>query len=480
MMIQNKNNKSQSLIRRVIPMGLLIVVFISSCRVGKEYQRPTLELPNQFTDVSFADTSSIADIEWKKFFTDATLQNLIQQGITYNHDLQLAIKRIDIAQEQVKQAKALQLPELDVQISAQTTRPSNHSLNGISVKSFLGKKHLENYLATANLSWGADIWGKLRQQKEVALAEYLQTYEASKVVQTQLVANIAQGYFNLLMLDKQLDITRRNLALSDTFLNATQLLRNAGVVNTLAVQQAASQRQSTSLLIPQLEQNIVVQENALQVLAGQLPGAVVRNASLTEFGVDSFSTGLPASIVSRRPDVRANEMALVAANAEIGVAQANMYPALNITLGTGWETLKASNWFQIPGSIFGLAGASIAQPIFKRRQLKTQYEVAKFQREQAVIRFRQSVLNAVTEVSNALVQIDKLKFQEQIATAQTDTLQRAIFSAQLLFKSDLANYLEVITAQGNALQAELNLASIRRQRLSAIVELYRALGGGWK
>jgi NodT family efflux transporter outer membrane factor (OMF) lipoprotein len=461
-------------------MGLLIVVFISSCKVGKEYQRPTLALPNQFNNVSFSDTNSIADIEWKKFFTDPTLQNLIQQGITYNYDLQSAIKRIDIAQERVKQAKALQLPELDFQIAATTTRPSNNSLNGVSVKSFLGKKHLENYLASASLSWEADVWGKLRQQKEAALAEYLQTYEASKAVQTQLVADIAQGYFNLLMFDKQLDITRKNLALSDTFLNATQLLRNAGVVNTLAVQQAASQRQSTALLIPQPEHSILTQENALQDLTGQLPGPITRYASLTEFGVGSFSTGLPASMVSRRPDVRANEMALVAANTQIGIALANMYPALNITAGTGWETFKSSNWFQVPGSIFGMAGASIVQPIFKRRQLKTQYEVAKLQQEQAVVQFRQSVLQAVGEVSNALVEIDKLKLQEQIATAQTDTLQRAIFSAQLLFRSDLANYLEVITAQGNALQAELNLASIRRQRLSAVVELYRALGGGWK
>jgi NodT family efflux transporter outer membrane factor (OMF) lipoprotein len=457
-----------------------LVIFIFSCSVNKKYERPALTLPNQFSNISFADTNSIADIEWKQFFTDATLQNLIQKGIVYNYDLQSAIKRIDIAQEQVKQAKALQLPELDFQIAATTTRPSNNSLNGISVKSFLGKKHLENYQAIANLSWEADIWGKLRQQKEAALADYLQTYEASKAVQTQLVANIAQGYFNLLMLDKQLEITRKNLALSDTFLNATQLLRNAGVVNTLAVEQAASQRQSTALLIPQLEQSVAIQENALQVLTGQLPGPLVRSTSLAEFSVDSFPTGLPASMVSRRPDVRANEMALVAANAQIGVAQANMYPALNITAGTGWETFKASNWFQIPGSIFGLAGASITQPIFKRRQLKTQLEVAKLQRELAVIQFRQSVLQAVGEVSDALVQVDKLKQQEQIATGQVDTLNHAIFNAQLLFKSDLANYLEVITAQENALQAELNLASIRRQQLSAVVELYRSLGGGWK
>lgn len=460
---------------------LSIAILISSCRVGKEYQRPALELPKQFNTVSFSDTSSIADIEWKKFFTDTTLQGLIEKGITYNHDYLLAIKRIEISQQQVKQAKLLQLPELDLQITASYDHPSKNSLNGISANSFLGKSHIENYLTTVNLSWEADVWGKIQRQKEATLAEYLQTYEAGKAVQTQVVANIAQGFFNLLMLDKQLDISRRNLILSDSFLIATRLLKEAGMVNLLAVQQAESQKQSTALLIPQLEQNIAVQENALQILTGQLPGTLSRRVLLNDFQVaHNLSAGLPVAMVSRRPDVRSDEMALVVANAQAGIAQANMYPALNITAGGGLESFKASNWFNIPGSLFGLAAGSIAQPIFKRRELKTQFEIAKLHREEAVIQFRQSVLRATGEVADALVQADKLQEQQGIATGQVDTLRHAVFNAQLLFKSDLASYLEVITAQGNALQAELNLASIQRQQLGAMVELYRSLGGGWK
>ncbi len=185
-------------------------------------------------------------------------------------------------------------------------------------------------------------------------------------------------------------------------------------------------------------------------------------------------------MVSRRPDVRSDELALKVANAQVGIAQASMYPALNITAGGGLESFKSSNWFNIPGSLFGLAAGTIAQPIFKRRQLKTQFEIAKLEREQAVIKFRQSVLIATGEVANALVQADKLEQQNQIATGQVDTLRHAVINAQLLFKSDMANYLEVITAQGNALQAELDLASIQREQLAAMVELYRSLGGGWK
>ena len=483
MMIQEKKrtfgNRQWTISKLMI--SFLMIISISACRIGKEYQRPPLELPKQFTAIPFADTSSIADLEWKSFFTNEELQNLIDKGIKFNHDLLIAMKRIEIAQQRVNQSKLLQLPELNFQATASINRPSDNSLSGLSTSSFLGKTYVENYQAIFNISWEADIWGRLRSQKEATLAEYLQTYEGAKAIQTQLVTNIAQGFYNLLMLDKQLEITRRNLLLSDSFVNATRLLKNAGIVNALAVQQAESQRQSTALLIPQLEQDVALQENALQVLTGQLPGTLSRSASLDVFTIpDNLSAGLPVSLVSRRPDVRANEMALIAANARVGVAHANMYPALNISLGTGLESFKASNWFSIPNSLFGLAAGSIVQPIFRRKELKTQFEIAKLQREESVIQFRQSVLRAVGEVSDALVLLDKLKQQEQIASAQVDTLQHAIFNAQLLFRSDLANYLEVITAQANALQAELNLAAIQRQRLSAMVDLYRSLGGGWK
>ncbi len=249
----------------------------------------------------------------------------------------------------------------------------------------------------------------------------------------------------------------------------------------LAVQQAEAQKQSTALLIPQLEQSIALQENALQVLTGQLPGRVTRNESLSDILLsDNLSTGLPVAMVSRRPDVRSVELALKVANSRVGIAQANMYPALNITAGGCLESFKASNWFSIPNSLFGLAAGTIAQPIFKRRELKTQFETAKLEREEAVIQFRQSVLKATNEVADALVQSDKLKQQQEIASAQVNTLQKAVVNSQLLFKSDMANYLEVITAQSNALQAELNLATIQRSRLDAKVDLYRSLGGGWK
>jgi outer membrane protein, multidrug efflux system len=478
---QSLSMKQQLNKKIIVILSLFGTLVFSACTVGKEYQRPSLDLPAQFGQTSFADTSSISDIQWKEFFTDTTLQGLIQRGLTYNHDLLIAIRRIDIAQLQLKQAKLAQLPEVNLGVTAQYNRPSNNSLNGISIKSFLGKSHVENYSVLASLSWEADIWGKIRGQKEIALTQYLQTNEAAKAVQTQLVADIAEGFYNLLMLDRQLDIARRNLQLNDSFLLATRLLKDAGNVNSLAVLQAESQRQATALLIPGLLENIAIQENALQQLTGQLPGRVSRAGSLQFFEPRAdLRTGLPIAMVSRRPDVRSAELALSIANTQVGIAQANMYPALNITAGGGLESFKASNWFNIPNSLFGLAAGSIAQPIFRRKELKTQFEVSKLEREQAVTRFRQSVLQATTEVANALVQTEQLKESRLLASAQTDTLKRAVADAQLLFRSDMATYLEVITAQSNALQAELNLALVQRRQLSAIVELYRSLGGGWQ
>lgn len=471
----NKNNWKQYLFFPLL--GLLLI----GCRVGKEYQRPELETPSQFKQVSYADTSSIADIEWKQFFTDPTLQQLIAKGIQYNHDLLVALKHMDMAQQQVKQSKSANLPEIGLFFTGQINRPSDNSLNGISLKSFLGKSYVEYYAASVNISWEADIWGKIRGQKEVALTEYLRTTEAAKAVQTQLVADIAHDYYNLLMLDKQMEIARRNLVFRDSFLVVTRLLKDAGLENALAVEQAEFQKKNISLLILGLEQDIALQENALQILTGQLPGPVTRTSRLDAMPVaDSLPTGLPIAMVSRRPDVRASELSLISANALVGIAQANMYPALTLTAGGGLESFKASNWFNVPGSLFGLAAGAIAQPILRRRELKTQFEIAKLEREASVIQFRQSVLNASAEVMDALVQVEKLKQQRQIAIEQVDTLRNSVRNAYLLFGSDMATYLEVLTVQTNVLAAELFLASVRRSEQSAIVDLYRSLGGGWR
>jgi len=473
------------LIRQFLNINVLVILLglfmLNACRVSKPYERPQVTTGDKFRGQATADTLSIADKQWKEIFSDSRLTTLIDSGIKNNYDLLLAVNRLDISRRRMRQSKLLQLPEFNFQVAAQYSRPSDNSLNGISIKSFLKENHVENYQALGTLSWEADIWGRIRSQQEAALTEYMQSYEAVKAVQTRVVADIAQGYFNLVMLDRQLAISKSNLLLSDSFLVATQKMKDAGMVNLLAVQQAESQKQSTSLLIPQLEENIAIQENALKILTGQTPDSVERNGMLDNMmKYENISSGVPASLLSRRPDVRAAELAVVAANARMGVAKANMYPALNITAGGGLESFKSSNWFNIPGSLFGLAAGTITQPVFRRNELKTNYEIAKLEREQSVLEFRQLVLQAVGEVADALVEIEQLQQQRQIALSRVDTLKLSVINARKLFSSDLANYLEVITAQGNALQAQLELATIEKRQLDALVELYRALGGGWK
>ncbi len=468
--------------RLFISIFFLIVVVLAACRVGRNYERPALVLPEQFNSPAAAapSDSSIAGVEWRQFFKDPALVALIDSTLKGNYDLQLALKRIESAQEYVKQAKVGWLPSLNIEAAASTSYPSKNSLNGISLGAFLGTSHIEDYTLAANLSWELDVWGRIKRTKEAALASYLQSYEGARAVQTELVANVANSYYNLLMLDEQLVIAKRNVALSDSIVQMMRLQKTAGDVTELAVNQAIAQQQTAALLVPQLEQGIAIQENALKILAGQLPGTLSRNATLEGIGMwENLSTGVPAELISKRPDVRSAEMELVAANAQVGVAQASMYPALTLSATGGLNAYRAARWFDI-NSLTGTLAGGLVQPVFNRRQLKTQLEVAKIERDQAEIRFRQQALNAIGEVSNALVKLDKLQSQRTIATNQVQTLETAIGQARLLFRSGLANYLEVITAQSNALQAQLNRADVVRQQLSASVDLYRSLGGGWK
>jgi outer membrane protein, multidrug efflux system len=460
-----------------------ILLILSACKVSKDIETPKAALPDHFGSTAAAsDTSSIADISWKNFFTDPVLQKLIDSAIAKNYDMQIALKNMEASQLLFKQVKWNNVPQVDLNVTANTNRPSNNSLTGLSLSQYkIGTNHIEDYSANVAVSWEADIWGKIRNQSKAALAAYLQTVEAKKAIQTTLVSNISQGYYNLLMLDAQLDIAHKNVLLNDSTLRIIRLQYDAGQVTSLAVQQAEAQEQAAAQLVPQFEQNISIQENALRILTGELPGKIERTAILDQMAVPAnVSAGLPANLVSRRPDVKSAELALVNANAQVGISKAAMYPALNITASGGVNSFKASNWFNIPASLFGIVGGSIAQPLLEHKQLKTQYEVAKVEREKTVLQFRQSVLNAVAEVSDAMVKIEKLKQQQSIAANRVNTLQHATTNANLLFKNGMANYLEVITAQSNVLQGELELASIKSEELSAVADLYRSLGGGWK
>lgn len=465
---------------------LLMVAGLSSmmmaCRVGKDFSRPDTALPTQYRSATLpADSNNIGLLPAKAFFTDPVLQTLIDSALVKNFDIQVAIRNVAIAAQTVKTARLGALPDLSLQVQGNRNYPSKNSLNGSLSQEFMGTKYMDDYNANLGLSWEVMAWGKINRLKEAALATYLQSTEASKAVQTKIVSDVAQGYYNLLMLDTQQEIAAKNLALTDSTLQIMQLQFTSGQITTLAIEQTQAQRQVAAALIPKIAQEITLQENALQLLTGALPGAIIRQSRLESIRYNlPLSAGVPAALLTQRPDVHAAELAAKAANARTGVARANMYPALNITASAGVNSFKASNWFNIPGSLFETVGGSITQPIFQRKKLKTDWEIAKLEEEKSVIEFKQSVLTAVGEVSDALVRLDKLQAQHAITQIRVEQLQSATHHAGLLFQSGMATYLEVLNAQSNVLQSELDLAALQRDQLSAAVDLYRSLGGGWK
>ncbi|WP_113662986.1 TolC family protein [Pedobacter nanyangensis] len=463
--------------------SFLITLLVGSygCSIPRNVINPIQDKPSQFRGLSNVDDTSIGSLAVKDFFATQAIQQLIDSAIARNIDLQIALKNIDAADLLMRRARMGNIPQLNLQVTANSNRPSDNSLNGLSASQFLKTSHVEDYNANLSLSWEADIWGKISKQKEASYAAYLQTAEAKKAVQTRIVAMVATSFYRLLLLDEQLKIAQRNLALSDSTLKMVSKQFEVGQVSSLAVQQTEGQLLRASQLIPQIAQEISVQENALSELTGKFPTAIERSATLAQLEIPTqLAVGVPSVMLATRPDVKSVELGLRVANAKVGVANASLYPSLTISASAGLNSFKASNWFNVPASLFGIVGGGITQPIFNRRELKTQFELAKVEREKSVLLFRQAVIKAVVEVSNEQAKLENLKREYGIAQKRIATLRSAVKNADLLFNHGMANYLEVITAQANLLQGELDLASLKTAQLNASVELYRALGGGWQ
>lgn len=460
----------------------LFFLMLSACSTVEEYSQPDPGIPGMYRGADKPDSASVAapfsgTVPYRAFFVDPTLINLIGAAIENNHDLQVAVKNIEYASLALKQSKLGNIPTLDFKVSGSRSTTSDYSSTALST----GEESVEDYNASFLLSWEADIWGKIRNTKKAALAEYLRTVEARKAVHTRLVADVAEGYYNLLLLDAQLDVTKKNFALAETTLSMIRLQYDAGLVTSLAVEQQEARTFEIQSSIAGIERGIAVQENALSVLCGRMPERIARTAKLSELSAEnSFSPGVPALLLSNRPDVKTAEMALMKAHAESGVASAKLYPSFSISAEAGANALEASDWFNFPGSLFSFVQGAVLQPVFQQGKLRTAYKQSKVVRDKEEILFRKVVLDAVREVSDALVAIQKLENREKAVEKQERILRQSVDNANFLFKSGLADYLEVITAQSNALDASLSLADLHRQRLNARTELYRALGGGWE
>ncbi|WP_156308510.1 efflux transporter outer membrane subunit [Sphingobacterium endophyticum] len=487
---------NKKLIYKVL-MGCLGIAFlmVQGCKVGQKYQQPELNLPDQFrgdTLAYFGDTSSISQISWKEFFHDPTLKDLIDSALTNNYDMQTALKNIEIANKWLRQNRMNYLPEVDATIAGVNKQYRSKEFgSGPSTKWYEkhGTKAPENMFSYLNqfgteigFSWEIDIWGKISNAKDQLSAEFLNTQEAKNAIQTNLIANVAKGYFNLLMLDAKIDVAKRNVQLNDSTLQMIKLQYDAGEITALAIQQTESQRLIAASLVPELEKEIVLQENALRILIGQMPDSVSRGTSFEHLFAENkdISLGSPVDIVRNRPDVRGAEWDLVAANANANIKQAMRYPSLSLEGVFGVNSMLPKNWFSIPGSLLGGFGGNITAPIFKNKKLKTEWEVAKLERDKAEIDFQRTVMEAVSEVSDAVVTVEKLREQLEFARLRVENSEKAVKNAGLLFKGGYATYLEVITAQSNALNSDLALVELRQEHLESYVDLYRSLGGGWR
>ena len=454
----------------------LTTLSLSAC-VTKKYERPAVISNGLYRDNTTSDSTTIADLPWKSLFTDATLQNLIQQGLNENLDLKQAVERIKIAQANLLQSKGAMLPSLAADLSVTDTKQSRAALNfppGININT-----ETQTYRAQLSSSWEADIWGRLSSAKRSAYASLLQTDAAKRAVQTQLISNIASSYYNLLALDKQLAITEQTISIRTRDVETMKSLKEGAVVNGAAVVQSEANLYAAQVTIPDLKRTIRETENALSILLGKGPGTIERSNIDQQTVYDQLQTGLSAQLLQNRPDVQAAEFAFRAAFENKNVAKASFYPALTLTANGGLSTLTLQNFFN--NSIFYNLVGGLTQPIFNRGVNKARLRTAEAQQQQALYSFQQSLLTGGQEVSNALFAYQTAAEKEATRAKQIASLTKAVdFTKELLRYSSATNYTDVLTSEQSLLSAQLNSINDRLQKLQAVVNLYRALGGGWK
>ena len=454
-------------------------LLLSSCSVGEKYTRQEMVLPENFKNSAVVLTSDTLQLSWSKFVKDPLLTSLIEKALSNNTDVNVALLNMQQLELAYKQSKKGLLPTADLSIGANRTWLSSNSLNGSLSDQFIGTPYMDDYGAMLRISWEADIWGKARLQKEESMANFFGQKENLSALRTRIIVQVIQSYYNLIALDEQLKIAQKNVQLSDSTLRMIRLQYNSSVVSSLAVEQAEAQKKTAELLIPLAYQNMEVEENALSILCGSFPAHMRGTASLDDTIVgDGLATGVPAELLSRRPDVRAAEYAVAAATSRMGLAKAAMYPSLSLTPSIGTNSIQFNKWFDLPGSIVKTIAGNIAQPIFQKGALKTNYEISVIEREKIALQFKQAVMVAVSEVSDALAKIKHTEQRLQLIHAKSNALGKATADATLLYKSGMANYLEVINAQNNALQNDLEWITVKREMLNATIDLYRALGGG--
>jgi NodT family efflux transporter outer membrane factor (OMF) lipoprotein len=455
---------------------LVVALTLQSCFVAQDYVRPELVETEALyrTDNLPADSVSIADVSWKTLFTDQILQQYIEEGLQNNMDVRIAIQQMMAAEAYAKQGKAGYLPSFSVGANATHQELSQNSQFG---SLFSGA--IDQYDVTANLSWEADIWGKIRSNKRATQAAYLQSVSGHQAVKTQLISSIANTYYNLLALDAQLEVTEQTIAARESSVETIKALKNAGQVTQVAVNQNVAQYNNAKSLQVDIEIAIFKTENMLSILLGKSPQHFERSRLDIQKIEQDIKLGVPATLLSNRPDVMAAEYRLIQSFELTNVAKSNFYPSLTLTASGGFQSLELDNLLSA-NSLFSNIIGGLTQPLLNQRKLKTQREVAIVQQEQSLLQFKKTLLIAGTEVSNALFSYESETKKFQFIKKEVEALRQAENNSEILLKNGYANYLDLLTARQSALSAELNIIDSQLQQLVSIVDLYEALGGGWR
>jgi multidrug efflux system outer membrane protein len=453
-------------------------VFLSGCAVGPNYKRPEFTVPETHRGVEAPVPESLADVPWWELFQDPVLQDLIRQSLAANFDLRTAAARVEEARARAGIAKSFLYPEVNLTAGATSQQVSR--LTEPPEDGGQEDRNYRNYNAGFTLSWEIDIFGRIRREKESATAVFLSTEEARRGVVLTLVGDVAQSYFDLRTLDLELEIARHTLQINDETVAFYRRRVEGGVSNQLELDQAIANRSRTAAVIPDLERQIVVQENLIHFLLAQPPGPIPRGTALTEQHVPpAIPAGLPSALLDRRPDVREAEEILVAANADIGAAKALFFPTISLTGLFGAASLELSNLGDGDARIWSIAGG-LFQPIFQGGRIRRNYDAAKARFEQAIAQYQKAAFNAYREVADSLVAIEKLEASRLEQEKGVEALADAARLSRQRYTAGLSNYLEILIADQQLFDAERLLARTRGSQLDAVVQLYRSLGGGWQ
>ncbi len=448
-------------------------------------RRERTNLPASYR--SSQDTINAADLNWRDYFSDPHLQALIDTALKNNQELNITMMEIEVAKSEVQARKGEYLPFLNLGAGAgvdKTARYTPLGANEATTDIEPGREMPEpvpDYMVGAFANWEVDIWHKLRNAKKAAASRYLASMEGRNFMVTNLVAEVAASYYELLALDNQLEILERNIEIQGNALRIVKQQKKAAKVTELAVQRFEAQVLNTKSLRFAIQQRIVETENRINFLVGRYPQPITRSAGIfTSLMPDSIQVGIPSQLLENRSDVRQAELELEAAKLDVKSAKANFYPSLDISAGIGLQAFNPSYLMRTPESmLYSLAG-ELTAPLINRKAIKATYYSANAKQLQAVYNYEQTVLNAYLEVANQMAKIDNLNQSYDLKAREVDALNRSVTISNNLFRSARADYMEVLLTQREALESKFELVETKKEQMTAWVNMYQALGGGWQ